>query len=68
MERTERSSDYVKTGGERKMIAERLAEDGEVREKLPSKNSGFMARAGKDTVGEMRTEIEAKKRDRDTER
>lgn len=40
----------------------------EERERLPSKNSDFMARAGKDMVGEMRTEIEGKKRrDLDTE-
>lgn len=43
-------------------------ETGGEREILPSKNSDFMARAGKDMVGEMRTEIEGKKRrDRDME-
>lgn len=37
-------------------------------EKLPSKNSEFMGRAGRDKVGEMREEIEGKKRrDHDTE-
>lgn len=37
-------------------------------EKLLSKNSEFMGRAGKDKVGEIRKEIEGKKRrDRDTE-
>lgn len=31
-------------------------------EKLPSKNSEVIGRAGKDMVGEMRKEIEGKKR------
>lgn len=44
---------------------ERQEEEGE---KLPSKNSEFMGKAGKDKVGEMREEIEGKKRrGRDTE-
>lgn len=44
---------------------ERQEEEGE---KLLSKNSEFMERAGKDKVGEMRKEIEGKKRrDRVTE-
>lgn len=44
---------------------ERQEEEGE---KLQSKNSDFMGRVGKDRVGEMRKEIESKKRrDRYTE-
>lgn len=40
---------------------EKQEEEGE---KLPSKNSEFMGRAGKDMVREMRTEIEGKKKKR----
>ena len=45
----------------------RQAEDGRKRQRSPSKNSAFMARPRKDTVEEMRKEIEGKKRrDQDT--
>lgn len=48
LQRREDSSDYYGTG-ERGMV--RQEEEEEDGEKLPSKNSEFMGRAGKDKVG-----------------
>lgn len=61
-EKEEDDGDYVKTG-QQKVVRERMErkEEGEG-EKLPSKNSEFMGAAGRDEVGEMREEIEGKKR------
>lgn len=57
-EKEEDDGDYVKTG-QQKVVREWMERK---EEKLPSKNSEFMGAAGRDEVGEMREEIEGKKR------